>query len=224
MKENAIVRGTVYLHISDSGVNVSVIDEGNGPTLVIDSSSFGNMVSEMKIHTDRKSLEALRNMLTDSLDFKYSNPYCHAATTLYVDQDNDLHMVADEDDSFDSMMDKDDHKKSEFIKYGVPPKEAPGPGLLEYIKDVKESKIKTGFLTEENKIKLLELVLSRDDGWLQLAKTMKNSKDAESKCIEIFSKMADDTKVAIPFGNSEILVPLIDILVMELRKAVKEVG
>jgi len=64
MRNENFVRGTVELHISNSGVSISVVDEGNGPTLVISGSAFGKIASEMKIHTYSKSLEALRDMLT----------------------------------------------------------------------------------------------------------------------------------------------------------------
>lgn len=67
------VRGEVYLHISNSGVRFQVIDVGHGPTVRVTSSSFGNMVSTLDIHTDRESLAELGRMFTEAANATYSS-------------------------------------------------------------------------------------------------------------------------------------------------------
>jgi hypothetical protein len=69
---------SVYLHLSNGGVTFSVTDEF-GPTLVIKTASFGNLVHTFTAHTDHRSLIALRDMLNVAIEkTDYSEPYCHA--------------------------------------------------------------------------------------------------------------------------------------------------
>lgn len=71
--------GTVGLHISNSGVSISIIDEGFGPTIEINSSAFGNIVHSFKIMTDRKSLAEIAALFTKADNFLFSKDYCYKA-------------------------------------------------------------------------------------------------------------------------------------------------
>lgn len=61
-KANPDQIGSVYFHISNSGVTFQVIDEGYGPTIVVRGGSFGNMNNSFKLHTDADSLKILGEM------------------------------------------------------------------------------------------------------------------------------------------------------------------
>ena len=67
-----------YWHISNSGVTFSIIDDF-GPTLVIESSAFGNMTTTQKFHTDKKSLLYLRSVIDHALTKDFSKDYCEKA-------------------------------------------------------------------------------------------------------------------------------------------------
>lgn len=71
--------GSVYLHISNSGVEFKVIDEGFGPTIVVESSALGNIQSSIKTFTDTYSLKQLGEMLIKASEQEYSKDYIHKA-------------------------------------------------------------------------------------------------------------------------------------------------
>jgi hypothetical protein len=60
--------GKVYWHVGNSGVTFEIVDEGLGPTLIVSTSSFGNLVNEQKFYTDIKSLDALRMLLEKAVE------------------------------------------------------------------------------------------------------------------------------------------------------------
>jgi hypothetical protein len=72
--------GEVYLHVGNGGVTFEVIDEGNGPTIVVSSSFFGNVKQELKIFTNKEGLEELTRLFRKASDFEgFSGEYCHLA-------------------------------------------------------------------------------------------------------------------------------------------------
>jgi len=76
--ENVVA--TTYLHVGNSGLTVKVVDVGWGPTLVVESSSFGNLNNSTRTHTSVEGLRAIRDMLDRAIEHEgYSEEYCHAA-------------------------------------------------------------------------------------------------------------------------------------------------
>lgn len=69
--------GSVYFHISNSGITFRVIDEGWGPTVVVGGSAFGNMQSEIKLHIDNRGLIALSKLFAHAAKQEYTDEYCH---------------------------------------------------------------------------------------------------------------------------------------------------
>jgi hypothetical protein len=67
--------GSVYLHISNSGVTFKVVDKGFGPTIVVYSSSFGNAINELEIITHGEALAALGELFTECSKETYSKEY-----------------------------------------------------------------------------------------------------------------------------------------------------
>lgn len=77
---------TTYLHVGNSGLTVKVVDQGWGPTFVVESSSFGNLNNSSRTHTTVEGLRAIRDMLDRAIAYGededrggYSEQYCHAA-------------------------------------------------------------------------------------------------------------------------------------------------
>jgi hypothetical protein len=69
-----------YLHVSNSGVTFSVVDNGYGPCLEIRASAFGNLQTTLTVITRKQELKALGEMLIRASEFKgYSEEYCNAA-------------------------------------------------------------------------------------------------------------------------------------------------
>lgn len=82
-KANPDQVGSVYFHISNSGITFQVIDEGWGPTIVVSGGSFGNMQSSLKLHTDTDSLKRLGEMFLAAARYDgFSEEYaCKAQAT-----------------------------------------------------------------------------------------------------------------------------------------------
>lgn len=80
MDKEKKVLGSVYCHISNSGVTFSVVDEGFGPQIEIHSSAFGNINNVMKIMTDKYSLADIGKLFTDCSREKFSQDYCNKAS------------------------------------------------------------------------------------------------------------------------------------------------
>lgn len=72
------VVGSVYLHVGNSGLNVAVLNE-RGPTLLLETHSFGNLNSTLKVFTTVNGLRELRDLLDRALSTEFSKPYCCAA-------------------------------------------------------------------------------------------------------------------------------------------------
>lgn len=72
--------GSVYLHIGNGGVVISVEDHGYGPQLSIESSHFGNNLNSQKILVSPNELVALARLFDHAASHHgYSEAYCHAA-------------------------------------------------------------------------------------------------------------------------------------------------
>lgn len=71
--------GRLYLHVGNSGVTFEIVDEGHGPTVLIHWGSFGNLVSELKVMTDKDALTKLGNLFLDAALKEYSPVYCNRA-------------------------------------------------------------------------------------------------------------------------------------------------
>ena len=72
--------GSVYLHLSNSGISFSVVDEGWGPTIKVSQSTFGNLSSEMAVHTDTESLRQIGEMFLAAAQYpEYTEEYCNSA-------------------------------------------------------------------------------------------------------------------------------------------------
>lgn len=78
-RENPVEFGEVYLHIGNSGFTFRLNDEGFGPSIHINAGAFGHTMGDMKIHTNRESLEALRDLIEDALTQEFSPTYCEPA-------------------------------------------------------------------------------------------------------------------------------------------------
>jgi hypothetical protein len=74
------VAGHVYCHINNGGVAFSVVDEGNGPVVRIDSSHFGTNTMKHDLHVSPNELKLLAEMFTKAAAHQsYSETYCCAA-------------------------------------------------------------------------------------------------------------------------------------------------
>ena len=71
--------GEVYLHVGNSGATLKVIDDGNGPEIHIETSSFGNLNQTTKIKTTRAALEQVEELFAIAKQQSFSPDYCHAA-------------------------------------------------------------------------------------------------------------------------------------------------
>ena len=79
-KDNPDKLGHVYLHVSNGGISFSVVDEGYGPTVKIDSHTFGNIDQTIRVHANVESLQVLGEMFTAAAQYKdYNKNYCHNA-------------------------------------------------------------------------------------------------------------------------------------------------
>lgn len=77
--EPAASSNEIYLHVGNSGVNFKITDE-RGPTLNIGTSSFGNLVQDLKVFTNREGLFRLGEMLIKAAHGKFeTKEYCHLA-------------------------------------------------------------------------------------------------------------------------------------------------
>jgi len=66
------VIGSAIFSLFNNLVQVKVVDESRGPTLIICSSASGNMLFSYKIHTDTSSLRKLGEMLIKASGASYS--------------------------------------------------------------------------------------------------------------------------------------------------------
>lgn len=71
--------GEVYLHVGNSGATLKVVDDGNGPEVHIETSSFGNLNQTTKIKVTNAALEQLEEMFAIAKQQDFSPEYCHAA-------------------------------------------------------------------------------------------------------------------------------------------------
>lgn len=80
-EKEEIIIDSMFLDISNGGVEIFVIDRGFGPTIKIKTSALGNLINTSEIFTDRKSLKELGEMLITASGRKkeYSKDYCHKA-------------------------------------------------------------------------------------------------------------------------------------------------
>jgi hypothetical protein len=68
-----------YLHVSNGGISFRVTNQ-YGPTLEIETSSFGNLNQKLVVHTTIAGLQDVYDMLGKALEhLDYSEPYCHPA-------------------------------------------------------------------------------------------------------------------------------------------------
>lgn len=89
LEENPKQIGSVYFHISNSGVTFQVVDEGWGPTIIVSGSSFGNMNSQLKLHVDNKGLAQLSKLFAKAAEVDYSKDYvCKANGTLKLGEED----------------------------------------------------------------------------------------------------------------------------------------
>lgn len=78
----------MYMHIGNSGVTLSVCDEGFGPKLVLRQSTFGSSKSEVSVLTTKECIRAAAILLYKASFHDFSDEYCHAAGTR-LDEDSD---------------------------------------------------------------------------------------------------------------------------------------
>lgn len=78
-KKDTELLDEVYAHISNGGVKFSIIDEGYGPTFLIESSHFGNNVSSQKIMLNKQTFQKVADMFSGLRDHQFSKDYCCAA-------------------------------------------------------------------------------------------------------------------------------------------------
>lgn len=88
--KEAIKIAGVNFDISNSGVSFTVQDEGNGPTIKIRSSAFGNLQNEVIVFTNSYGLKLLGKMFLEASKYdSFTDDYCHAATPTSVYSIND---------------------------------------------------------------------------------------------------------------------------------------
>lgn len=68
--------GDAYFHINNGGVEISVVDGGNGPTLKISASHFGHKTNGMELMVSPGHLLQLGEMLVAASKESFSPPYC----------------------------------------------------------------------------------------------------------------------------------------------------
>lgn len=78
-KANPDELGRVYLHVCNSGATFSIVDEGWGPTIKVQTSTFGNLQQTLTIHTDADSLAVLGAMFVAASRANFSDTYCNKA-------------------------------------------------------------------------------------------------------------------------------------------------
>jgi len=61
------VIGETYWHVGNSGVTFKIVDEGEGPTFVVESGSFANLKNQQKFYTDKESLNELKKIIDKAL-------------------------------------------------------------------------------------------------------------------------------------------------------------
>jgi len=72
------VIGEVYLHVSNGGLTVSVVEDGHGPTLVIRFGFFGhNQI--LRVHIMPEGLDQLAALFSSAARHEYPNVYGSAA-------------------------------------------------------------------------------------------------------------------------------------------------
>ena len=81
-KLKPIIKASYYMHISNSGATISVIDEGFGPCIEVHSSTFGNLKHSFQIATSKDDLAALGRLFLQAASEDYTEQYCHAALGL----------------------------------------------------------------------------------------------------------------------------------------------
>jgi hypothetical protein len=77
--------GSLYLELGDGGVKVSVRDH-HGPTIVLESSTFGNLQHSFSFMTSVDGLVKIRDMINSALQGPFSKEYCHAVVP-YIKSD-----------------------------------------------------------------------------------------------------------------------------------------
>lgn len=80
MKETEIE--SIYLHVCNSGVKISVVDGGMGPVIKIKIDAFGALNSEMKFFVTSDGLKALTRLFERASYYKYSEAFSGAARQL----------------------------------------------------------------------------------------------------------------------------------------------
>jgi hypothetical protein len=83
--------GSANFHISNSDVTFKVIDGENGPTIRIESHSFGNAAMTMNVYTDADSILRLGKMLMKASKFEFEGEeYCEPATCADIEMHDSL--------------------------------------------------------------------------------------------------------------------------------------
>ena len=77
---------SLYLHISNSGVTISIKDRGFGPTIEIKTSAFGNINNTTEIFTNKESLKKLAEMFAKAAEEEYSEDYRNLASIMNKDK------------------------------------------------------------------------------------------------------------------------------------------
>lgn len=71
--------GEVYLHVSNSGATLKVVDDGHGPEIHIETSAFGNLNQTTKIKTTQAALGALEQLFNMAKQQTFSPHYVNPA-------------------------------------------------------------------------------------------------------------------------------------------------
>ncbi len=68
----------LYIHMNNGGLTFDVKDGGYGPEVIISTSSFGALSSEIRFHTNKATLQAIGRLFIKASRKDYSEEYCES--------------------------------------------------------------------------------------------------------------------------------------------------
>ncbi len=74
-----VIKGEVHLHVNNGGISFGVVDEGFGPTILVNQNHFGAIDTEQRVHTTKDMLRQVGEMFIKASKEEYSENYCFPA-------------------------------------------------------------------------------------------------------------------------------------------------
>lgn len=78
-KNNEDIKGQVYFHINNGGVNFKIINSEFGPLLKMEASHFGSPTGSVGVYVKKDDLVYLRNAIDHAINEEFNKDYCCAA-------------------------------------------------------------------------------------------------------------------------------------------------